>query len=144
MKKKIIFIVLVLVLIGSVSLFAQERGYIKPTLGITLDTDNGNIFSGFHIDFVSAGGLTLGIQWGHLMQFGIGYTIAFNNLSFGLKLMVRNITFVRDYYYSYEIHFGINANGTWWVNDLFGVTGIANFDTFQGNFSIGAGLSTRF
>ena len=141
MKKKIIFIVLVLVLIGSVNLFAQERGYIKPTLGITLDTENGYILSGFYIDFVSADGLTLGIQWGNVFQFGIGYTIAFNNLSFGVKLMVRNII---SSYYNSEFRFGINANGTWWMNDLFGVIGIANFDTYQGNFSIGAELSTRF
>ena len=145
MKGKIVFILLVLVLFGSVGLFAQEWGYIKPTFGVGVaysfdDYENNTTFPVvLDIDFVSAIGLAIEFQastlWSGEYYFfpvfagGVGYTHTDLNWSAGGKLMVVGQAGSRG--------IGLCGNGTWWLNEFIGLTGIFNFSYF--NFGINPG-----
>ena len=140
MKRKIVFILLVLMLFGSIGLFAQEWGYIKPTFGVVFaysfdEYGNNTTFPiGFDVDFVSAPGLTFGFQaftlWKGDSYFwpvfasGIGYTHTDVNWSAGGKLMIVGDT-------GGSRGLGISANATWYFNEFLGLTGIFGFSYFD-------------
>jgi len=87
MKKKVIFVFLILVIFGTVQVFAQQdKGYIKPTFSfgvLSLNPENGSkeTMPGFamDVDFVSSLGLTFGMQ----IVFGWNDNIAITNFPFG-------------------------------------------------------------
>jgi hypothetical protein len=153
MKKAFLFLVLTVIITGSI--FAQER-YIKPTLGFGFATasqdgygETGMAIS-FDVDFVSSIGLTLGVQnlfmfsdWGlNMHPFGAGYTYTADRWSVGGKLMWVPTSMV-------DGGMGFDVNGTYWINEYIGVTGILDlYFGLAGNggtvFSMRVGVSTKF
>jgi hypothetical protein len=154
-KKVFVVFVLCVVAVGGIS--AQQKAYIKPTFGFGFGTisgdgisDGGAAFS-FDADFVTSQGLTLGFQnlfafsdFGiNLHPFGVGYTYQINDTwSVGGKLMVVPTSVV-------DGGIGFDVNGTYWLNETLGVTGIADLYFSMGDesgtaFSMRVGLSTKF
>ena len=136
MNKKVfsLFFALIFIIIGNIS--AQEnRGYVKSTfsvgttiLDLTEDYSENLAALAFDVDFVNIYGLTVGL---HTLQafninippfsfvsFGIGYTFSSSNLSIGGKIMAVP-------YRNGGI--GIDINGTYWINEYMGFTGIFNY-----------------
>jgi hypothetical protein len=156
--KRIVFLGFVFLMILSVSTFAQEKkGYIKPTFGLGFglasqdnDSINGMALS-FDVDFVSSIGLTFGIQdlflfnsdlGYNLIPFGGGYTYSAEKWSVGGKIMAVPTS-------SIDGGIGFDVNGTYWINQFIGVTGIMDlYFGMAGNggtvFSTRIGASTKF
>lgn len=112
MKKRMLFVVLILVVLGTGSLFAQEKkGFVKPTFGLGLVREMakggggqnlGNFF--LDVDFVNSFGLTFGLQGNFLFNTGdngspptsypsiaAGYTYDGGNFNVSAKVVIFGI-----------------------------------------------------
>ena len=154
MKRAVFVLVLAACVAGGA--FSQERqGYIKPTFsgGFSVVNIEGHTETltalALDVDFVSAIGLTFGLQtamaWNNdvggdlFAAFGLGWTFGDTLWSAGAKIMA--VPF-------YDGGIGINANGTWWFNENVGLSGILDLATNLGYidwtlFSLRIGISTR-
>ena len=163
MNKKFYLFLLVFMLMGKENIFAQ-KGYVKPTfnLGYTLSSfaaepANGLFTAGLDIDLVHKFGLTIGLQGALELNenvifilpcFGAGYTYTSrawgSYWSAGIKLT--------GCFVSHTGFLGIDVNGTYWFNNILGVTGTlaSYFSMASGNiayvglYPIKAGISMRF
>jgi hypothetical protein len=156
-KRKIVFVSLFFMMVLTMGVFAQSgKGYIKPTfgMGVASASADGHTESGmalsFDVDFVNSIGVTLGVQniflfsdYGlNLHPFGAGYTYTADKWSVGGKLMCVPTAAV-------DGGMGFDVNGTYWVNQYIGVTGIADlYFGMAGNggvvFSMRVGASMKF
>jgi len=158
MNKKFFLIFVVLALLGTGGLFAQNNGYVKPTfsLGFTAASEEKEsltlVTMGFDIDFVSYLGLTLGTQFtmswktgeigpdeASFYAFGGGYTYDAGVWSAGGKLMAIPWG---------DGGIGFDINGTYYFTEAIGVTGIMDIYFGVGTiswmaFSLRIGLSVK-
>jgi len=158
MKKKLVFVFVILMVLGAGQVFAQQ-GFIQPTFGLgfaTVGVDGmpknaTGISIQANVDFVDATGLTIGIktlmasisndwmdQEDIFPAFGIGYTFNAGQFCVGAKFML-------GYSYADGIDPGISANGTFWVTETIGITGLIDlfFPENASFFGIGVGVSLR-
>jgi hypothetical protein len=145
-----------LAVITGMGISAQEKeGYIKPTFGVGIsffESDVNFTTLSLDVDFIASSGLTFGLQtygaWNNnigtysLTAFVLGYTYTASKWSAGGKLL--HIPF-EELYGS----IGFDVNGTLWVKEYFGLTGI--MDVFYGLgpidwriYSIRIGISAKY
>jgi len=163
MKKRLVFVILILVLLGVGTAIAQERqGHIRPSFSIGYFTGTGDFADGeglngislaIGIDFVHSTGLTLVFHSFHnneLQQYGehqsmnmigIGYTHQADRWCAGANFVVS----LDD-----TAFLGLNINGTHWFMDRMGVSGYLNLltsvedETSGSVIAFGIGISLRF
>ena len=156
MKNKNILIVLVILLICTGGMFAQERqGYFKPTFsgGPLFFMDAGNTFTVFSLDldYVGSSGLTIGFSDYIYLQEGntintfpvsVGYTYDFGRGAIGSKIMVMS-------FFPGNI-LGVNLNGTLWFSNNIGLSVLLDLQMFSASgsdpqlgFAARAGLSLK-
>ena len=133
MIRKIALILLLLVFMGIGSIFAWESGYTKPTFSFGFSnfwngsSESGMAF-GLDLDFVAFNGLTFGLQnlivaddrpdTDLVTSIGLGYTFTADLWSIGAKLMITNFM---------DTGVGADVNGTFWVSEKLGITGMATY-----------------
>ena len=164
MKKRMFFVVLILVVLCTGSLFAQEkRGFIKPTFGFGLTREmakggGGQNFLNFFVDvdFVNSFGLTFGLQGNFLSSMGgmggdgfpptsfpslgAGYTYDGGNFNVGAKVVIFGIGDFGG--------LGPDISATWFFHKAAGLTldvaWIINFGDGGGSILFAkAGVSIR-
>ena len=160
--KKIILFLVVLMIAGTVSVFAEDADsgtpHIKPTFSFGFISakegkeDSETITAlGLDVDFITGKGLTMGIQnilaWKkkvtmvNLNNFGLGYTYNAEKWSLGGKLMVIPNEFL-------DGGMGFNIGFNYWVAPDFGLTALMDIGFSMGDvkwstFGLRFGISTK-
>ena len=160
--KKIALFLVVLMIAGTVSVFAEDTDsgtpHVKPTFSfgfnsMTFGREDPETFTalGLDVDFITGKGLTMGIQnilgWkkrvgmANLNNFGLGYTYNAEKWSLGGKLMVLPNEFL-------DGGMGFNIGFNYWLAPDFGLTALMDIGFSMGDekwntFGLRFGISTK-